>query len=157
MEIEIKRAELKDLDLLLKWRMETVGEVFADQKDPFPADLEEQNRAYYEKALPSGRHIACFALVGGKIVGCGGICLYEELPSPDNPSGLCAYVMNIYCESAYRRQGVGKAVVLWLVGQAKKRGITKIFLEASEAGRALYEECGFSDMPDMMEYGLTKE
>ncbi len=156
MEIQIKRAELKDLDLIVKWRMETLEDVFADQKDSFPEDLEEKNRAYYEQALPAGRHIACFALADGRIVGCGGICLYQELPSPDNPGGLCAYLMNIYCRPAYRRQGVGTAIVRWLVSRAGERGITKIFLEASDAGRALYREIGFSDMPDMMEY-LTKE
>ena len=52
--------------------------------------------------------LACFAYVGNEIVGCGGICLYQEMPSPDNPSGGCAYLMNIYTRPEFRGQGVGK-------------------------------------------------
>ncbi len=28
--------------------------------------------------------------------------IIEELPSPDNPSGKCAYLMNIYVREAFR-------------------------------------------------------
>ncbi len=155
MDIQIRKAETADLDLLMQWRAETLREVFADQRDAVTDELLRQNRAYYEQALPAGRHIACFALADGEIVGCGGLCLYRELPSPDNPGGNCGYLMNIYCRSAYRRQGVGSSVVSWLIQQAKARNVSRIFLEASEDGRKLYEHIGFSDMPDMMEYCLT--
>ncbi len=149
MKIQIKRADITDLDLLVEWRMETLGEVFSSA-GTFPEDLEEQNRAYYEWALPAGKHIACFALADGEIAGCGGMCLYQEMPSPDDPDGQCAYLMNIYCRAPYRKQGIGSAIVNWLIGQAEERHITKIYLETSDAGRKLYEKIGFSDMEGMM-------
>ena len=87
--------------------------------------------------------------------GIGGMCLYHEMPSPDNPNGKCAYLMNIYTRPQFRRQGIGDAVVRWLIGQAEQRGISKIYLETSEAGKPLYREIGFTEMPDMMK--LKKE
>ncbi len=150
MVIRIRQAGIEDLDLLVQWRMEVLDEVFAQAKGTFPEDLEQKNRAYYERALPAGEHIACFASVNGEIVGCGGLCLYEEMPSPDNPTGQCAYIMNIYCRPAYRRHGVGETIVLWLVEQARERHISKIYLETSDVGRPLYEDIGFADMHDMM-------
>ncbi len=147
MEIRIRQADMSDLDLLVKWRMEVLREVFpgADCKG-----LEERNREYYRRALPAGRHIACFAATDDEMVGCGGLCLYEEMPSPDNPSGKCAYLMNIYCRAPYRGRGIGRAIVGFLTGKAREKGITKIYLETSKAGRRLYESAGFVDMPGMM-------
>ncbi len=150
MAIQIQQADRKDLEKLVTWRMEVLQEVFPTSEYSFPEDLEAENRAYYKEALPAGRHIACFAEIDGETVGCGGLCLYQEMPSPDNPTGQCAYLMNIYCRSAYRNQGVGEAVVQWLIDQAKERQITKIYLETSEDGRKLYDKLGFSDMKDMM-------
>ncbi len=150
MEIRIRQAELAELDLLMQWRMEVLHEVFPPSEYSFPEGLEEENRNYYEWALPAGQHIACFASADGEIVGCGGLCLYREMPSPDNPSGQCAYLMNIYCREPFRGQGVGESVIRWLVDRAKERQITKIYLETSKSARLLYERIGFCEMPDMM-------
>ena len=150
MGLEIRQATIHDLDLLMQWRMEVLREVFAIPPGQPVAALAEENRRYYQAELPRGGHIACFALLDGEIVGCGGMCLYQEMPSPDNPNGKCAYLMNIYARPPFRRRGVGGAVVRWLVDQAKRRGIPKIYLETSRAGRPLYREIGFAEMPDMM-------
>lgn len=150
MNIEIRPASLDDLDLLMQWRMEVLHEVFhVPAEDPMEA-LTAENRAYYERELPTGGHIACFALLDGEIVGCGGICLYHEMPSPDNANGGCAYLMNIYTRPAFRGKGVAKETCRWLIGEAKARGYNKVFLETSVNGRALYESLGFTDMEDYM-------
>ncbi len=150
MNITIRKAELADLDLLMKWRMTVLREVFSAPQDDPMTELEQENRRYYQRALPAWSHVACFACSGQEIVGCGGICFYQEMPSPDNPQGDCAYLMNIYTLPAARGQGVGRAVVRWLIGQAEQRGITKIYLETSESGRPLYRELGFTEMQGYM-------
>ncbi len=150
MEIRIRKAEIADLDLLMQWRMEVLHEVFPSSEYFFPEGLEEENRNYYKWALPAGKHIACFASADGEIVGCGGLCLYQEMPSPDNPAGQCAYLMNIYCRRPFRGQGVGESVIRWLTDRAKEQQITKIYLETSKSARRLYEQIGFREMPDMM-------
>lgn len=148
--IAVRQATLADLDMLLKWRMEVLQCVFSLPVDADTTELRQANEAYYRQHLPTEGHIACFALADGETVGCGGLCLYDEMPSPDNPSGRCAYLMNIYVKQEYRGRGVAKRIVRWIVGQALQRGISKIYLETSEAGRILYEVLGFSDMKDMM-------
>lgn len=155
MEIQIRQATIQDMDLLMQWRMEVLREVFAIPSEQSVTEPEEENRRYYQTELPRGGHIACFAYLGEEVVGCGGMCLYHEMPSPDNPNGKCAYLMNIYARPQFRRHGIGDAVVRWLIGQAEERGITKIYLESSEDGRPLYRSIGFREMPDMMK--LQKE
>ena len=72
------------------------------------------------------------------------------MPSPDNPTGKCAYLMNIYTKPQFRKRGVGEAIIKWLVAQAIMRGIPKIYLETSKAGKQLYTKLGFIPMQDMM-------
>lgn len=174
--LSIRCATLNDLDQLLEWRMEVLHSVFADVADDVDWEaLRDANRAYYIHALgskddvgcTSGNlagegemrkpriasvpgHIACFAELDGKAVACGSICLQKELPSPDNPSGRCAYLMNMYTRPAYRGQGIASAVVDWVVHQARCAGAEKIYLETTPVGRAVYERAGFVDMSDMM-------
>lgn len=150
MRVEIKKAGLTDIDLLVEWRMTVLHEVFSIPPEEPMEELKQENRQYYQEALLQGAHIACFAYAEGQVAGCGGVCLYREMPSPDNPTGYCAYLMNIYTRADYRGNGVGKKMVNWLVQQAVSRGITKIYLETSSAGRTLYSEMGFAPMPDQM-------
>ena len=150
MDIMIRQASVNDIDMLLEWRMEVLRHVFGTQNNDDVQNLYSANMEYYKEAIPRGDHVAVFAEIEGITAGCGGLCLYRELPSPDNPTGQCAYLMNIYTRQEYRKQGIGKSVVEWLVSYAKKQGITKIYLETSECGRSLYESLGFSDMRDYM-------
>ena len=149
-DIIIREATLTELNTLIEWRMEVLRCVFSIPADTDTTELRDANIEYYKRALANGTHIACFAEQNGKIVGCGGLCLYDEMPSPDNPTGHCAYLMNIYVRPEHQGHGTGKRIVRWLVGAALARGIKKIYLETSEAGRLLYSILGFSDMKDMM-------
>lgn len=150
MDITIKQASVKDIEKLMAWRMEVLRHVFTISENEPMQELYRANREYYQTALPSGDHLAVFAETSGTTIGCGGLCLYREMPSPDNPSGKCAYLMNIYTRKQYRGQGIGTAVVRHLINCAKTQGITKIYLEASDCGRALYESIGFRVMRDYM-------
>ncbi len=148
--ISIVKATLSELDELMAWRMEVLHEVFGIPADADTSALEQANREYYRYALSRGEHIACFARYDGQRVGCGGICLQQEMPSPDNPTGRCAYLMNIYTRSPYRRLHIGTTLVGWLVEQAKRQGAGKIYLETSGAGRAMYRRLRFEEMKGMM-------
>ncbi len=130
----------------MHWREIVLREVFSIPAEEPIDELLAENRAYYRRALEQGEHVACFACVGETTVGCGGVCLYREMPSPDNPSGKCGYLMNIFTLPTARRQGVGTQVVQWLVQQAKRWGAEKIYLEASEQAYPLYRKLGFQDM-----------
>jgi len=143
---EIRRADPADLDLLMEWRERVLRDVFEiPVEEPMDA-LMAENRRYYAWHLADGTHEACFAVLDGSVVGCGGVCFYDEMPSPDNPSGSCAYLMNVYVEPVARRRGVAEQIVSWLVRQAEEKGAGKVYLETTDAARHLYEKVGFGPM-----------
>ena len=138
---------ITDLPTLMEWRAEVIRTVFGCDLRP---ELLEANREYYGSHIADGSHVAFVAESDGEECGCGGVCFSEELPSPDNPTGTCAYLMNIYVREAFRNKGIAHCIVRHLVDEARKRGCGKIYLETTADGKPVYSSLGFADMPDMM-------
>ena len=59
--------------------------------------------------------------------------------------------MNIYTEPAYRRRGIAYRILDLLVSDIRSKGVIAVSLEATEAGRPLYEKYGFVKMNDEIE------
>lgn len=133
----------------MRWRAEVLANVFGLIPDK---RLLVANRQYYRTHMADGSHIAFVAECDGVECGCGGVCLHDELPSPDNPTGRCAYLMNIYVREAFRGKGIGHHITLRLVDEARRRDCGKIYLESTVAGKQIYHSLGFKTMHDMMKY-----
>lgn len=147
MNVTIK--EIKNLDTLLNWRGEVIANVFGVTAT---RELMDANRRYYSEHLNDGTHIALEAVGEDGPAGCGAICLTEELPSPDNPSGRCAYLMNIYVRDRFRNRGIGHSIVRRLVETACELGCDKIYLETTDGAKSLYNSIGFKELPGIMKY-----
>lgn len=145
MGIELHR--ISDVEELMRWRLEVIQSVFGHNSD---AALSLSNREYYASHIRNDAHVAVVATVDGIDAGCGGVCLYDELPSPDNPTGRCAYLMNIYVRPEFRERGVATSIVNFLVMEARNRRCGKVYLETTAAARPLYAAMGFYEMKDMM-------
>ena len=141
--------QITALPTLMHWRAEVISNVFGVNPD---RRLLVANRQYYRKHIADGSHLAFLAESDGEDCGCGAVCFTEELPSPDNPTGKCAYLMNIYVRQPFRNKGIAHLIVARLVEEAKKRGCGKIYLETTSIGKSLYTSSGFAEMPDMMKY-----
>ena len=150
----IEVREIKDIDSLMAWRAEVIRNVFGEDAGPL---LLEANRQYYSRHIRDGAHIAFVAAYRGEDCGCGGICFSDELPSPDNLSGKCAYLMNIYVREAFRKHGIAHKIVSRLIEEAKKHECGKIYLETTAEGKPVYTSLGFREMADMMKYYDTED
>ncbi|MCM1483313.1 MAG: GNAT family N-acetyltransferase [Muribaculaceae bacterium] len=144
---------VRDIHELMEWRTEVIRNVFSVVPDNA---LIERNMQYYRRHIADGTHIEIVATSGsGEDAGCGALCLSEELPSPDNPTGICGYLMNIYVRERYRKQGIAHEIVRKLVAEARSMGCGKIYLESTDAARSLYLSSGFRHMKNMMIYAET--
>ena len=151
MNIEYRRATADQIDLLVETRVEVLRA--ANRLDD-SADLSEvaaKSRDYYLRALRDNTHTGFLAFDGEDFVGACGVSYFRVMPTCHNPTGWKAYIMNMYVRPEYRRRGVATRMLDLLVADARARGIGLISLEATDAGRPLYEKYGFIPMTHEME------
>lgn len=150
MELTWHRATEEALEVLAHSRAEVLR---ADNKLPETEDLSSHAagaRAYYQRALADGSHVAYLVYDGEALVGTGGVCFYHVLPTYHKPVGYRAYIMNLYTHPDYRRRGIARRTLELLMKEARSRGVDRISLETSTMARPLYESFGFTGMPGEM-------
>jgi len=67
---------------------------------------------------------------------------------------VTATLAGIYVVPGYRRRGIAREVTVRAMAWCMERGCVSIRLQASEAGRALYESLGFRTFREMMKLDL---
>ena len=139
--MEIRKANVNDIETLMDIRLEmlrVVNNLSADAV--FDKVLVDCSREYFLH----GDQTTVLAIDGGKAIGCASISYINIMPTFDHPTGKRAHLMNVYTNKEYRRQGIGKKMVELLIDEAKSKGCTEISLDATEQGRFLYEQLGFT-------------
>ena len=74
-----------------------------------------------------------------QIVGNATLCHTNMLPTFSHPSGKRAHLMNVHVEKEFRRKGIARKMLEFLIDEAKERGVTEIRLDAIDDSRKLYE------------------
>jgi GNAT superfamily N-acetyltransferase len=107
-------------------------------------DWEAKFVATYERATRDGEFRYFVAETGGVVVGSALAFLRRTLSVAylrSNPSG---YLANVYVESEHRRAGVARALTAAAIDWLRSLGCGIVRLQASTAGRPLYESMGFT-------------
>ena len=151
MSIEYRRATPDMIRLLVSTRIEVLRAANLLDACVDMSEVAAQSEAYYREALANGSHTGILAFDGDAFVGAGGVSYYRVMPPFHNPTGHCAYIMNMYVRPAYRQRGIATAILDVLVADARRQGVGRIGLEATDMGRPLYEKFGFTDARGEME------
>lgn len=121
--------------------------------DRCSAQLEEVEQSYVKKLqqqLSDGSCKVWAVEKDQKIVASGGVTIISTVPVPNDPSYRIAYVHSIYTEDQYRKQGMASRIVKSALDYCRSIGIRRVILNASEAGRPLYEQLGFEAADNAM-------
>ena len=140
--MQIKKTNQNDIEILMQIRLEMLRIVNGlDENALFDKTLLECSHEYFLK----GEQTTVFAMDGDKIAGCASLSYITVMPTFDHPTGKRAHLMNVYTRTQFRRRGVGKLMVEFLIEEAKSRGVTEISLDATQMGHPLYKNLGFND------------
>ena len=149
--MKIRKTNQNDIETLMQIRLEMLRVVNKlNEEDNFDRTLIECSREYFLK----GDQTTVFAMDGDKIAGCASLSYINVMPTFDHPTGKRAHLMNVYTRTEFRRRGVGKMMVEFLIEEAKSRGVTEISLDATEMGHPLYKSLGFNDNGEGMNLKL---
>lgn len=151
--IKIRTATKDDIEDLINVRLEMLRIVNnLSDSETFETTLIEESRNYFL----NGNQTTVIAIDEDKVVGCATISYINIMPTFDHPTGNRAHLMNVYTNKNYRRQGIAKQMVSKLIEEAKTKGVTEISLDATEAGRPLYKNIGFTENKEAMVLEISK-
>ncbi len=151
---QIREATIDDVAALVHQRVA----MFLDMGMTFDvAAVESAFGGWLREAMSEGTYRGWLVeTAAGEIVAGGGASILPWPPGPWSMGDRLAFVFNVYTEPPHRRRGLARMVMTSIEAWCRRAGVTAIALNASRAGRPLYEALGYADTPSpMMVLALT--
>ena len=147
--ITMREATPADLDVVMHHRRR----MFADMgnRDSTALDaMEASSRPIFARGLADGTYRGWLAVdASGRAVAGGGIICLPYHSSPRDPDPRRSWIVNMYTEPDYRRQGLARRLMEAMVAWCRGQRMANVYLHASEEGRPLYESLGFRSSNEM--------
>ena len=149
--MEIIKATEKDIEDLMAIRLEMLKEVngLSDSYAYDKSFIENCRKNFIEG---NQTDILCFE--NNVPIACATLCYISIMPTFSHPTGKRAHLMNVYVKKEFRKMGIAKKMLGLLIEEAKSFGVTEISLDATEAGKPLYESMGFTNNSSAMTLNL---
>jgi len=112
-------------------------------------EIEQASQTLFGEALRNGTYLGWFAEAAGEVIAGGGVLLLPFQPSPREPRPVRPFIVNVYTEPPYRRQGLARRLMKEMVEWCRVQGYAGVTLHASPEGRPLYEAMGFAPTNEM--------
>lgn len=148
-DLRVRLATLDDIPTIVRQR----HAMFAEMGDGTPESLARMDVAYGRwlvEKMSVGEYLGWFALDddGTPVAGVG-LWAQEWPAGPFDQTGKRAYLMNVYTEPPYRGRGLARRLVRLSLDWARDNGLQTALLNASDAGRPIYESLGFRQSSEM--------
>lgn len=152
----IREASETDIPLLAVHHRLMFKEIWEKRGLPFEDTLaDEVEQAYSRKLSEEFQTGSCKSWLierEGRSVASGAITIVNMVPTPNDLSTKVAYLHSMYTETEHRGKNLAGRIVKTALEYCKAKHIKRIFLNASEAGRPIYERIGFTSAPEMMRF-----
>jgi predicted GNAT family acetyltransferase len=154
MEMPLREATERDIPQLGRHHRKMFEEIWEKKGENIHiAVCKEIEEAYEQKLMQEFRSGGCKAWVienKNKIIASGAITIVSFVPTPIDLSYRVAYLHSMYTERGYRNNNFANFIIKMATQDCKANGIKRIILNASEAGRPIYEKIGFCSAREMM-------
>ena len=147
-----RKAEEKDIpDLCRIRKLQLIDEGM--QPD---TEIDRELDRYFRDRFADRSMVEWIAEEEGRIIATGAVLFMRFPPSYINPSGMKAYIANVYTAPDYRGQGIAQDMLARLIGEARERKVSAVWLLTSRPGRPAYRRFGFTESDRLMEYSLEE-
>jgi GNAT superfamily N-acetyltransferase len=142
--MKIRPAEVNDLDLILQMRLDFLSEVRGLAPVETTDEFRAETRAFIHRTQQEDRLRTWIAEEYGDALGIVSVIVNDVPPLPQDARSREGYIINEYVKPAARGLGVGRLLLGAALGSADELGIRRFFLFATDAGKPLYVENGFT-------------
>ena len=149
--VEYRRSRMTDIDDLTQMRVSMLCDG-TNYDESFKSKLYNNTKAYLTNGFHDQSFTIWVATDGDGIIGMGGLTYYTLPPNDWCPSGKTAYLGSMYIMPDYRRNSIATKLLSLLIDEAKDNGCERIFLDATDMGKPLYEKYGFAKSNTAMAY-----
>ena len=134
-------ADRSHTDWIVRHRVEMFRSMGWQNKDL--VTTRDVTQSYLEEQWnPEQDTVFLIELDTGIVGGCAA-SNYQVLPDNRNPSGKCAYLLNMYIEPEHRGQGHATKLIQYIIRYCETKGIGKISLHDTEMSKDIYIKAGF--------------
>jgi len=145
----IRAATLDDAESLIEHRRAMFFEM--GYRDAAALDgMVAEFRPWLRRKMESGEYLAWVAIEpNDRIVAGLGLWLMDWPPHMIGPGAPRGNILNVYTDTAYRRQGIAREMMKIALEWCSQRNIGAVVLHASDDGRELYQQLGFRPTNEM--------
>jgi len=146
--ISIRPVKVDDYTVICAHRRLMFAEMGTDEA---MLDVASQSYAIWLKPrLEDGRYFGFFAEDEVATIAGVGLWLMDYPPGPRHPaSDQRGLVLDVYVQPGYRGRGIAAELMGCAENALRERGVAYGVLQASAAGRPLYEKLGWSATAEM--------
>ncbi len=152
--MQTRLATTTDVATLARFRVALLEETGGALPAAERAEMLRLNEAFFLQHMHTDSWCSWLAEVQGEAVAVGTLAYFLRPPYPGNPQGQDAYFLNMYTRPEFRGRNAAHRVLMAAIAQARERGVRKLILHATEAGRPLYLKAGFAPSLSYMELAL---
>ena len=151
MEIVYKKLTEKELDTVIKMRIDQLTEEYTSEGRTVPEDV-DLNAAlleFYKKNMAAGTYVSWLAIdkdADDKIIGTSGMSFAEKPPYFTCPSGKLGILSSMYTDPDYRRLGIATELLDRVLKEAKV--VTSNGIIAGNNLKDIIGKTFKKDMPD---------
>ncbi len=156
-DMKIRLADLNDLEILIEFRIALFKEMGVIKGQSDDVSFYNAVKEYLMISIPNKKFFSWVAENNGMIIASSGLVFFQKPPSPNNPSGKEAYIMNMYTVPEWRGKGVATEIMREIFKFIKEKKVIKISLHATEIGKGVYAKLGFKDKHSESEMILQEE
>jgi len=112
--------------------------------------MTENFRPWLQTRLRDGRYYGFVLMDNETPAAAVGLMTIEWPPHPAHPTDASrGYVLNVYVEQPYRRQGLASSLMKLAEAEFARRGVRFAVLHGTQAGKPVYEKLGWGATSEM--------
>lgn len=140
-----RKTGIDEISLIVDMRIEFIKDLHPELNNEQLDIIRKGNLEYFNDAVKTGKYQGFAGSVDGRIVCCAGLLYYNLPPLHNYKARKIGHVLSFFTIKEERGKGFASGLMDYIKIQAKKDGIDRLILNATEMGFPLYVKSGFSE------------